>query len=206
MIAIVNYQGGNLNNVLRAFENFGFSTRIIDEPAGLEDYSGVVLPGVGAFGDAMAQLRQKGFDRAIVRHIESGKPFLGICLGLQLLFEESSEFGTHRGLGIFRGRVVPFRIQEKVPHIGWNQVEFRKPSRIVRNLSDGDYLYFVHTYYVKPQDERIILTVTRYGVTFTSSIEQDNVFACQFHPEKSQTTGLKIIESFGETCAHYPRH
>ncbi|PKL14956.1 MAG: imidazole glycerol phosphate synthase subunit HisH [Spirochaetae bacterium HGW-Spirochaetae-6] len=201
MIAIVNYQRGNLDNVLRAFQSFGFKTVIVSTPEDLSGFSGVVLPGVGAFKDAMETLRETGFDTAIKAYVASGKPFMGICLGLQLLFEEGLEFGRHPGLGILKGSVVPFKIEEKVPHMGWNQVHFAKPSKILKEvIQDGDYLYFVHSFYVKPSDESIVLTRTHYGVDFVSAIEQDNIFACQFHPEKSQETGLKIIKAFGEYC------
>lgn len=201
MIAIVNYQRGNLDNVLRAFQGFGFKTVIVSTPEDLSGFSGVVLPGVGAFKDAMQTLRETGFDTAIKDYVASGKPFMGICLGLQLLFEEGLEFGRHPGLGILKGSVVPFQIEEKVPHMGWNQVQFAKSSKILKDaLQDADYLYFVHSYYVKPVDESIVLTRTHYGVDFVSSVEKDNIFACQFHPEKSQETGLKIIKAFGEYC------
>ena len=203
MIGIVNYQRGNLNNVYRAFEKFGFEAEIIDESDNLEKFKGIVLPGVGAFADAMENLKEKNFDKAIVNYIQTGKPFLGICLGLQLLFEKSLEFESCEGLGVFKGNVVPFEIDEKVPHIGWNQVNFKKPSNIIKDIPENEYFYFVHSYYVEPKEEDIILTTTRYGVDFVSSIEKDNIFACQFHPEKSQGAGLEIIKDFGEFCDRY---
>lgn len=206
MIGIINYQRGNLNNVLRAFLKFGFNTQITDDPAEISKFKGLVLPGVGAYGDAMETLKAKGFDRAILNYIQSGKPFMGICLGLQLLFEESEEFGNHKGLGLFKGRVVPFKISEKVPHMGWNQLEFKKQSKILKGICTGDAFYFVHSYYVETPDSSIILTTTDYGIHFVSSVEKENVFACQFHPEKSQEKGLRIIQSFGDYCANHSGH
>jgi len=206
MIGIINYQRGNLNNVARAFEYFGFATEITDNPARLDRYQGVVLPGVGAFADAMQTLRETGFDQALCRYIASDRPFLGICLGLQLLFERGLEFGEHEGLGILKGRVRRFEIEEKVPHMGWNTVSFQKPSSILKGIHEGDSFYFVHSYYVEPEEPGIALTLTHYGIDFVSAVEKGNLVACQFHPEKSQERGLKMIQSFGEFCADYTRH
>lgn len=206
MIGIINYQRGNLNNVLRAFLKFGFETQITENPAEIQKFDGLVLPGVGAFADAMETLQKKGFDREIIRYIESGKPFLGICLGFQLLFEESQEFGLSKGLGILKGKVLQFKIKEKVPHMGWNQLQFKKQSNFLKEIQTGDSFYFVHSYYVAPEDPQIILTTTQYGIEFTSSIEWKNILACQFHPEKSQEKGLQFIKSFGDYCANHTRH
>lgn len=206
MIAIINYQRGNLNNVKRAFENFGYETVITETPDNLERYSGVVLPGVGAFGDSMRFLKETGFDRAVIRYVEQNRPFMGICLGLQLLFEKSLEFGEHNGLGIFKGRVVPFEVSLKVPHMGWNSVKLTKQPGIASSLKDGQQYYFVHTYYVVPENKDIILAETEYEVPFVSAIETGKLFACQFHPEKSQTLGLDIIKSFGAYCADHTGH
>ncbi len=206
MIAIVNYQRGNLNNVLRAFQNYGFDTKIIDKPDQINQYKGVVLPGVGAFGDAIATLKKSGFAQAIKKYIASGKPFMGICVGFQLLFEEGHEFGLHEGLGIFKGKVVQFKTSLKVPHMGWNQIEFQKKSNILKEINNYEFFYFVHSFYVDTPEKDIILTTTEYDKKFVSSIEKDNVFACQFHPEKSQLKGLQIIKSFGEYCENYSGH
>ncbi|HCL57353.1 MAG TPA: imidazole glycerol phosphate synthase subunit HisH [Spirochaetia bacterium] len=206
MIGIVNYQRGNLNNVYRAFTSFGFETEITDSPENLERYNGLVLPGVGAFQDAMETLKKTGFDTAIKNYIQSGRPFMGICLGLQLLFEESLEFGKTKGLGVLKGKVVPFQISLKVPHMGWNQIRFSKPSRFIQSDLNGESFYFVHSYFVVPEEKEIILSTTSYEIDFVSSIEKDNVFACQFHPEKSQKKGLKMIKNFGDACARYTSH
>jgi glutamine amidotransferase len=202
MIGIVNYQRGNLNNVKRAFEKFGFQTKIIDSPDEIEQFSGLVLPGVGAFGDAMENLNQRNFKNPIIKWIKDGNPFMGICLGLQLLFEKSYEFGQHQGLGILKGEVVPFSIKLKVPHMGWNQLNFVKKSAILKSIPDHTSCYFVHSFYVAPCDENIVLTKTSYEIDFVSSIEDKNLFACQFHPEKSQESGLQMIKDFGAYCAN----
>ncbi|HOJ50729.1 MAG TPA: imidazole glycerol phosphate synthase subunit HisH [Spirochaetota bacterium] len=204
MIGIIDYQGGNLNNVKRAFEFFGFNVEIINEPVSLKSLNGLVLPGVGAFSYAMSQLKEKGFVNFIRDFVESGKPFMGICLGIQLLFEKSYEFEKSDGLGIIKGDVVKFKKVSKIPHIGWNQVFFKKDSKFLKGtVKNSDFFYFVHSYYVVPEDNEVILTTTLYeNEEFVSSIEKDNIFACQFHPEKSQENGLKIIKAFGEFCVN----
>jgi glutamine amidotransferase len=156
------------------------------------------VPGVGAFKKAMENLENLNLIKPIVEFIEKGKPFLGICLGLQLLFAGSEEFGWQRGLSIFRGRVVRFRENSlKIPHMGWNTIRIKKPAPIFEGLADGAYFYFVHSYYPVPEDEEIVAATTRYGLEFTSAIAFGNLFALQFHPEKSQTVGLQIIKNFG---------
>ena len=203
MIAIIDYDMGNLRSVAKAFERVGAEAVTTRDPEVIDGSSHVVLPGVGAFRDCMKNLGDYGLVDPIMSSIEKGKPFLGICLGLQLLFEESSEFGTHRGLGVIKGKVVrfPSGMKEKgeglkVPHMGWNAIERRKDSVLLEGIPEGSYFYFVHSYYAVPDDERVTLTSTGYGVTFTSSVEKDNVMACQFHPEKSQSAGLKVLKNF----------
>lgn len=202
MIKIINYKRGNLNNVLKALLNFGFKAEIIDDPESVKNADGLVLPGVGAFADAIKTINETGFSDAIKDYIKTGKPFLGICLGLQLLFTESEEFGENKGLEIFPGKVKKFKLNYlKVPHMGWNQIEIQKQSKFLDNVEDNSFFYFVHSYYIEPEDKSIILTKTNYGIDFVSAIEKDNVVATQFHIEKSQEEGLKIIKNFGEICA-----
>jgi len=199
MIAIIDYGMGNLRSVSKAFEAVGHQAVVTRDPRVIEDASHVVLPGVGAFGECMANVERYGLAEPIRTAIQSGKPFLGICLGLQLLFTESEEFGTHKGLGIIPGRVRPFEIDPtlKVPHMGWNQVNIQRPCPLFEGITDGDHWYFVHSYFVDPVDRRIAATTTTYGVPFVSSIWWNNVVACQFHPEKSQAVGLRFIKNFG---------
>lgn len=203
MIAIIDYDMGNIRSVQKAFENVGASTCVTRDPTVIADASHVVLPGVGAFKDCMKNLAEYGLIDPIHKAISSGKPFLGICLGLQLLFDEGMEFGLHKGLGVIKGRVVRFPAMKdregaelKVPHMGWNSIDKKKESALLEGVADGSYVYFVHSYYALPADDSVILTTTGYGIDFTSSIQKDNVMACQFHPEKSQKTGLKILKNF----------
>ena len=205
MIAIVDYDMGNLRSVQKAFEAVGFPAVVTRDPKVITDASHVVLPGVGAFGDCMRNLDAYGLIDPVMRAMASGKPFLGICLGLQLLFSESDEFGTHQGLGVIPGKVVRFASCPsvgssralKVPHMGWNAVTMRKWTPALEGVPDGAYLYFVHSYHVVPDDPAVVSTTTDYGELFVSSIARDNIFACQFHPEKSQAGGLRIIKNFG---------
>jgi len=203
MIAVIDYDMGNLRSVAKALEKVGARAVCTRDASVIADASHVVLPGVGAFGDCMAHLDQYGLVEPIKRSIESGKPFLGICLGLQLLFEESSEFGAQAGLGIIKGAVVRFPAPAgegkealKVPHMGWNSVEFVKDSPLLDGLETGEYFYFVHSFYAAPAEDGVTLTETDYGLRFASSVSRDNVFACQFHPEKSQQAGLKVLRNF----------
>jgi glutamine amidotransferase len=200
MIAIVDYQMGNLRSVQKGFEKVGHQAVITSDPAVLERAEKVVLPGVGAFADAIAELRRRGLVEPIRRAVESGKPFLGICLGLQLLVDVGYENGTHEGLGIVPGKCVRFQVpaQYKVPHMGWNQLQFRAPSPLVTGLEDGVYCYFVHSYYVVPDDPSLIAAETDYPTPFCSMIRRDNLFATQFHPEKSQRHGLRMLKNFAE--------
>ncbi len=199
-ISILDYGMANLRSVQKAFEAVGADARIISRPEQIESAEKLVLPGVGAFQDAVATLRDQHLDGPILRHIEKGKPFLGICLGLQMLFDVGYEDGEHRGLGVLRGSCVRFDVDRtqglKVPHMGWNQLNVRRPSPLLRDLPPGCGVYFVHGYHVVPTDSSVIATTTDYGGEFVSSIWRDNVYATQFHPEKSQTVGLKILENF----------
>jgi glutamine amidotransferase len=198
-IAIIDYGMGNLRSVQKGIERVGFAAEVTRDRARIEAASGVVLPGVGAFGACMDNLRAFGLTETVRNVVERGTPFLGICLGMQLLFEESEEFGRVPGLGIFPGRVVRFQDQPdlKVPHMGWNQIRKQQDAPHLRGIDDGAFVYFVHSYYVAPGDPSLTATSTEYGVEFTSAIARDNVFATQYHPEKSQAVGLKILKNFG---------
>jgi glutamine amidotransferase len=200
MIAIIDYGMGNLRSVQKGFEKVGHQAIITGDPTQVASADRVVLPGVGAFEDAIAELRRLKLDRTVIDAAASGKPFLGICLGLQLLFEVSYENGRHEGLGILPGEVVRFDLPKQfaVPHMGWNQLAMRRPAPIFNGLAEGTYVYFVHSYYVVPKDPAVIATETDYGGMFCSSIWRDNVFATQFHPEKSQSDGLRILKNFAE--------
>lgn len=197
-IVIIDYGMGNLRSVQKAFERLGFRAEITQDPDSVRQAERLVLPGVGAFGDAMAELERRQLIRPILRFIESGRPFLGICLGLQLLFETSYENGPVAGLGLLRGEVVRFELPRgwSVPHMGWNQVRQESPTPLMLGIPDESYFYFVHSYYVVPRDPEVIAGTTEYHIRFCSMIRQDNVFATQFHPEKSQALGLKILANF----------
>jgi len=202
MIAIIDYDMGNLKSVHKAFESVGHRATVTRDPKVIADASHVVLPGVGAFGDCMRNLERHGLVEPVLGALRVGKPFLGICLGFQLLFSESEEFGTHRGLGVIPGRVIRFssggsETPMKVPHMGWNSIAIRKRSPVLDGVPDGAFMYFVHSYYVVPDEQSVACTMTDYGRPFVSSVARDNIFACQFHPEKSQGGGLRIIRNFG---------
>src|SRR5262245_36180754 len=200
MIAIIDYEMGNLRSVQKAFERNGHGAVITSDPAVLADAEKIVLPGVGAFRDAIAALHSRKLVEPIQKAIDGEKPFLGICLGLQLLFDKSYEDGEHDGLGIIPGEVVRFNVpaEFKVPHMGWNHVRFRQSSAIFRGIDDSAHFYFVHSYYVVPRDASVIATETEYATLFCSSIWRDNLFATQFHPEKSQESGLRVLKNFAE--------
>jgi len=199
MIAVIDYGMGNLRSVSKAFEAVGQQAIVTRDAAAIRNASHIVLPGVGAFGDCMANLKQYQLVEPIKGAIRAGKPFLGICLGFQLLFTESEEFGRHEGLDVFPGKVRAFSKEQalKVPHMGWNQVNIQKPCPVFEGIADGSNWYFVHSFFVEPTDQQITATTTSYGLPFTSSIWKDNVVACQFHPEKSQAVGLQLIRNFG---------
>jgi glutamine amidotransferase len=197
MIAIVDYGRGNLRSVEKGLSHVGADARVVSDEKSLDNAGAIVLPGVGAFRDCMDNLRDAGLIKPVLRNIKKGKPFLGICLGLQLLFAESEEFGHSEGLGIFKGTVPRFPKGElKVPHMGWNSIRIRNRPPIMEGVEDGSYFYFVHSYYVAPEDPNIVATTTDYGIEFTSMVWKDNVFATQFHPEKSQSVGLKVLKGF----------
>jgi glutamine amidotransferase len=229
MIAIIDYGMGNLRSVEKGFQKVGIDVTVTNKPDVVEKADAVVLPGVGAFKDCMRELTDLELIDALVDAIKKGKPYLGICLGLQVLFSESEEFGKCRGLDVLRGSVVKFefevnrqgadkitqnskfKIQNpelitqnsqlstlKVPHMGWNEIKIQKNNPLFKGITDKSYFYFVHSYYVVPEDKSIIATTTDYGIEFTSSIWKDNIFAVQFHPEKSQAAGLQVLKNFGE--------
>ncbi|MEX0613777.1 MAG: imidazole glycerol phosphate synthase subunit HisH [Pirellulales bacterium] len=200
MLAIIDYEMGNLRSVQKGFERVGHAATITSDPAVLADAEKIVLPGVGAFRDAIAALRQRKLVEPIRTAIEGGKPFLGICLGLQLLFDKSYEDGEYEGLGIVPGEVVRFRVPAdyKVPHMGWNQLQFRSRPPVFDGVDNGAYFYFVHSYYVVPKNKSVISTETDYAQPFCSSIWRDRLFAVQFHPEKSQAAGLRLLKNFAE--------
>jgi glutamine amidotransferase len=237
MIAIIDYGMGNLRSVQKGFEKVGHKAAVTGNPKDILAADGVVLPGVGAFKDCMSNLTEDKLIDPIHKVIEDGKPFLGICLGLQLLFTESEEFGIHKGLDIIKGRVVRFSFSQhsgapirwmgrntqhlKVPHMGWNSINIKKGqgargkplndsirgkgqenrnSPIFQSIPDNSYFYFVHSYYVAPEDDSVIASTTDYGIEFVSGISKDNLFAVQFHPEKSQEMGLRILRNFGDIC------
>jgi len=196
MIAIVDYGVGNLRSVQKALERVGATAVISNEPSVLEAAQGIVLPGVGAFGDGMGNLRAAGWVEPLLAQVGAGKPLLGICLGMQLLFEESEEMGRHTGLGLLPGRVVRFPEGElKVPHIGWNQLCIRG-GELLAGIEDGAYAYFVHSYYARPGVEEQVLATTEYGLEFAAVVGWGVVFGAQFHPEKSQEVGLQLLGNF----------
>jgi len=205
MIAVIDYGMGNLRSVQKALEFVGAKVIVTHDPDLILNANSVVLPGVGAFKDCMANLKKLKLVDPIRKFIDGGKPFLGICLGLQVLFEESEEYGPVAGLGILPGKVVKFPGGSsetkngrpiKIPHMGWNQIKVKKNVPLFRGVGDAPYFYFVHSYYVVPEDQNMIATVTNYGVEFVSGIQHKNIYAFQFHPEKSQTLGLSILERF----------
>jgi imidazole glycerol-phosphate synthase subunit HisH len=202
-IAVIDYGMGNLRSVQKGLERVGYAAEVTRDTDRIEAAAGVVLPGVGAFGACMDNLRTYGLIDSVRRVIARGTPFLGICLGMQLLFDESEEFGPVPGLGIFPGRVVRFaeRPDLKVPHMGWNQIRKHQDAPHLQGIPDGAFVYFVHSYYVVPRDAALTATSTQYGEEFASAIARDNVFATQYHPEKSQAVGLRILENFGRIVA-----
>lgn len=198
MVAIIDYDAGNIRSVEKAVRYLGKEVTVTSEPEEILAADRVILPGVGAFGDAMKRLHAMGLVEVIRQVAERGTPFLGICLGLQLLFEKSEESPGVAGLGLLRGEIL--RLPElpglKVPHIGWNSLKYPNPGRLFRGIPEDSYVYFVHSYYLKAQDEGIVTATTEYGTLVHASVESGNLFACQFHPEKSSETGLTILENF----------
>ncbi len=202
--AIIDYGMGNLRSVSKAAELCGADVDIITEADDVLKYNSVILPGVGAFDPAVKILKNKGFDKTLKEHISNKKTFLGICLGFQLLFSESFEDGLHKGLDIVAGFVEKFVPKENekliIPHIGWNKIfvsdKNKTAKKMYEDIKDGEYFYFVHSYFCKPEDEKFTASVTNYSVDFCSSIAYENIWGCQFHPEKSSTTGLKLLKNF----------
>ena len=200
MIGIIDYDAGNLRSVEKALQYLGKETIVTRDPEQIRKADKVILPGVGAFGDAMKKLQEYHLDTLIREIADSGKPLLGICLGLQLLFEESEESPGVEGLGILEGKIrrIPEGDGLKVPHIGWNSLHLEHNGRLFRNIPENSYVYFVHSYYLEAKDPEIVKASTEYGVHIHASVEKNNLFACQFHPEKSSETGLQILKNFAE--------
>lgn len=198
MIAIIDYDAGNIKSVEKAFQLLGEEVALTREREVILNADAVVLPGVGAFGDAMEKLRRYGLVDVIREAVLQNTPFLGICLGLQLLFERSDESPGVAGLGLLKGEIVhiPEECGLKIPHIGWNSLKFPKKGRLFQEIAEDSYVYFVHSYYLKAADEQIVTATTEYGTLFHASVEQGNLFACQFHPEKSSEVGLQILRNF----------
>ncbi len=200
MIAVIDYGAGNLHSVKNALDSLSAECIITHNPEEILAADKIILPGVGAFGDAMSALRKSGLTDTVRKVIALGKPFLGICLGLHLLFEESEETPGVKGLGVLKGKImkIPKADGLKIPHMGWNNLELPKASRILKDIGDEPYLYFVHSYYVKPEEESVVSAYTDYGSKLTVAVEKDNLFAVQFHPEKSGDIGHIILKNFIE--------
>lgn len=200
MIAVIDYGMGNLGSVAKAFDAIGAKALVTDNPKDLNKSSKIVLPGVGAFGDAMKSLRKLKLIPALMQNISDGKPYLGLCLGMQVLFDESEEGRKVAGLGILKGKVKRFKFKRgiplKVPHMGWNTINTKNGCPLFRGIPDNAWMYFVHSYYVAPKDRSVIAATTGYGMDFTSAICKDNIFGTQFHPEKSQGSGMDILNNF----------
>lgn len=198
MVAIIDYDAGNIKSVEKAIAFLGEKAVITREPSEILTAERVILPGVGSFGDAMEKLHHYGLVPVIKEAIERQIPFLGICLGLHLLFERSEESPEAAGLGILPGKIkrIPDKEGLKIPHIGWNSLNFKRQGRLFQGLDEETYVYFVHSYYLEAEDEEIVTATSEYGVTIHASVEKGNVFACQFHPEKSSEAGLKMLDNF----------
>jgi glutamine amidotransferase len=198
MVTIVDYGSGNLRSVQKAFERLGAAATITDDPAVVADAERLVLPGVGAFGDAMRELGARGLVDPIIAHIQADRPFFGICMGLQLLFETGWEGGRHAGLGVLGGDVARFELPAgmKVPHMGWNTVTWRGGEGLGEAISDGEYFYFVHSYHARPTDGSVVAATSDYGGPFCAAVRRGRLFATQFHPEKSQAVGLRLLREF----------
>lgn len=202
MIAVIDYGVGNLRSVQRGLERAGADVIVTSDPMAIKTANGVVLPGVGAFGEGMAQLEARGLVLPIDEVIAGSKPFLGICLGMQLLFQHSAEMGEHDGLGAFKGSVrrFPDAPGYKVPHMGWNQLRPRGDSTLLAGIPDGAFAYFVHSYYVEPKNPAIVTSTSDHGLAFASAVERGNVYGVQFHPEKSQEVGAAVLRTFVMLC------
>jgi glutamine amidotransferase len=202
MVTIIDYGSGNLRSVQKALERVGVEARITDDPNVVAESSHLVLPGVGAFGDAIRAIRGRGLVEPILAHIRADRPFLGICMGLQLLFESGSEGGHHEGLGVLAGEVTRFELPPgmKIPHMGWNQVSWSTAGTSQPAGNDGDHFYFVHSYVARPRDETVIAATSDYGGPFCAAVARGRLFATQFHPEKSQSAGMELLR----TCMRRP--
>jgi glutamine amidotransferase len=200
MIAIIDYDAGNIKSVEKAMLLLGQEVKITRDKDEILNADKVILPGVGAFGDAMGKLHQYGLVEVIKEVVKKGTPFIGICLGLQLLFESSDETPGVEGLGILKGKIlrIPDKEGLKIPHMGWNSLKFPREGRLFKGLPEDSYVYFVHSYYLAAEDESIVTATTEYSTLIHASVEQDNVFACQFHPEKSSDVGIQILKNFVE--------
>ena len=199
MIAIIDYGVGNLFSLKSSFKAIGQDTVVTSDVEVIKKADKLILPGVGAFGDASKKLRESGLDKVVIEQANSGKPLLGVCLGMQMLFEKSYEYGEHQGLGLLKGQVVSFDLPKeyKIPHIGWNALRFEKQSPLLKYINEKDCVYFVHSYHAVNCDDSLIAT-TEYGRTVTALVGKDNVYGAQFHPEKSGDVGLKILKAFCE--------
>ncbi len=197
-IAIIDYGIGNLRSVEKAFTAQGIDAVVTRDEKVLRQADKLVLLGVGAFGYAMQSLRELGFDELVIEAANAGKPIIGLCVGLQMMFDEGHEFGVHKGLGLLKGKVVKFPDNLHVPHIGWNQVALEHDHAIFRGLEDQSFFYFVHSYYCEAEDASCVLGTTDYGITYASICGRDNIVGVQFHPEKSQATGLQLLKNFAE--------
>lgn len=201
MIRIIDYGVGNLFSLRSSLRAIGIDADYTGNPSEIRKADKLILPGVGAFRDAREALRSTGLDRVVQEEAEKGKPLMGICLGMQMLFDWSYEYGEYEGLGLIPGEIVPMegRIPKDlpIPHIGWNELMLKQPSPLMKNTANGDYVYFVHSYYAETPAEYVIAT-TDYGVEMTAAVQKDNVYGCQFHPEKSSEVGLSILKAFGE--------
>ncbi len=197
-IKCIDYGAGNIKSIVNGFKKIGCVIQVVEDPEGLDDATGIVLPGVGNFGDAMKKLSE--FKPVIKKSVDSGIPFLGVCLGIQIIFEESEESPGVEGLGLLEGTCKKFTGELKIPHMGWNDVKNVKETPLLSDVDDKSYYYFVHSYYVVPNSEDVIAGITEYDIKFPSIISQDNIYATQFHPEKSGDTGLKILKNFADLC------
>ena len=200
MIGIIDYGMGNLYSLSKALERLGYEYEFVSRPERLQEYAGLILPGVGAFGDAIDNIRELDLEAAIHEYAGAGRPILGICLGMQLLFEKSEEHGEHRGLALLQGEVVRFRGAYKVPHMGWNQLQLQKGHPLLDGVEEGEYAYFVHSYHVRVQNQDDLLATTDYHQQVTAIVGQGSVYGMQFHPEKSGETGMRLLRNFAAQC------
>jgi imidazole glycerol-phosphate synthase subunit HisH len=196
LIAVIDYGMGNLRSVTNALEKLGANAVVTRDKKVIKASKAIILPGVGAFGKCIENMEKLGLLGFIKETIEEGKQYLGICLGMQVLFESSEEAPGIAGMGVLKGTAPRFTGNIKIPHMGWNSIKIVKETEILKGIEDGEYLYFVHSYYCSPENKGIVATTTPYGGEFVSSVQKDNIFACQFHPEKSQRVGLKLLQNF----------